>query len=343
MLLLGSEDPALPPFIPLSLKSLTLSWEHIDVQPLMLPGRLSSMIKSSGAKLHTLELYLAKLGDEITARGVRSLLQTCAPTLTHVDLDIESPVLASMEVVAEGLARCEHLTGLTTPMSTFATPLGNISAGLLVLRLNNKPGGRQDCSDFALWGLMARGDLPLLSWLSLDCDGWRWGPDVRTAMVAAFEGVAGTLKKLWFNQTDFCVSVDGVGADSAVRQLGEAIGKLRRLEALNLNVGKQGRQYHRIAQGMGNGACPALRSLTIDIDSGAAWMSCQPSIIRPTLQNLQVFFGTAAGSEPLFTASALMSLGFRGSVTMWRVPKEGGQRDEIRELLKLPPWRVQFR
>jgi hypothetical protein len=199
------------------------------------------MIKSSGAKLHTLELYLAKLGDEVTARGVRSLLQACAPTLTDVDLGVESP--ASMEVVAEGLARCEHLTGLTTPMSTFAIPPGNISAGLLILRLNNKPGGRQDCSDFTLWGLMARGDLPLLSRLDLDCDGWRWGPDVGPAMVAAFGGVAGTLKKLWFNQTDFCVSVDGVGADSAVRQLGEAIGKLHWLENLFLNVGKPGSQY----------------------------------------------------------------------------------------------------
>jgi hypothetical protein len=336
------EDPEFPDFMPPSLESLTLLSHEIDYEPLLLPGRLSSMIESSGAKLRTLELNLFNLDDEVTAQGLRSLLQACAPTLTHVDLHVESPILASMEVVAGGLASCERLRRVAAPMSTFATPPGIVTAGLVQLLLQWHPGGRQESSDFALWGLMARGDLPSLSWLSLSCEGWRWGADVGPAMAAAFEGVAGTLTDLSFQQADFCGAVDGVDEDGALRQLGEAIGKLRRLETVNLHVGKQGRQYHQIAQAMAEGACPALRSLECGIDSGAAWMSYQPGIVRPSLQHLDVTFGTAAGFwEPRDLAGALTSVGFQGSVVI-HLPKKGGQWDEVRELLKSPKWRVKL-
>jgi hypothetical protein len=76
-------DIALPPFIPPSLTALTLS--TYCMEPRLLLGCLPPMIKSSGAGLRDLQLFLEAMSD-VTARGVRSLLEACAPTLIKVGL-----------------------------------------------------------------------------------------------------------------------------------------------------------------------------------------------------------------------------------------------------------------
>jgi hypothetical protein len=176
---------------------------------------------------------------------------------------------------------------------------------------------------------MARRGFPALISVRLDSEGWTWGPEVGPAMVAAFEGVAGTLKALAIRH-----KIIG-GGDGVLRQLGEAIGKLRLLEDLELDVGGQGLKYYHVAQGMGEGACPAIRSLSCAIESGAGWLACRPSIIQPSVQNLYVTFGGVPGPEPLALAGALALLDFRGSVVMKNVFQVGGgQRERVRELLK---------
>jgi hypothetical protein len=161
-------------------------------------------------------------------------------------------------------------------------------------------------------------------------------------MVAAFGGVAGTLKDLTLIQGDFEKVVDGGEAEGVLQQLGEATGKLRRLETLHLDIERQGLAYHRVAQGMAKGACPVLQSLTCTIKSGAAWLGARPSIILPSVQALHMTFDSTAGAEPLALAGALTVLDYRGSVVLKNVSEEGEQWDRIRDILKPRLSRLSF-
>jgi hypothetical protein len=336
----GCEDTSLPPFIPPSLEALSLHCPAIK-EPARLMGCLPLTVESSGAKLRRLELVVESLGEAHTARGVRGLLQACASTLKEVTLIAFATIESAVEVV-EGLASCQHLERLTAPISTFGLlpPGGGISLPRMHhLELAFAPADGDAglrLSSLALWGLMARGGLPALSSLTLESERWRWDMELGPAMVAAFEGVAGTLQELTLCQWDFDGAVDGREAEGVMRQLGEAIGKLRRLETLDLSLGHNGVAYHWIAQGMGEGACPALRSLTLVISGGAAWLACRPSIILPSLQDLdvQLMVRNQEGAEPLALACALTTLGYRGPVTIMGVPREGRQHEQIRGILQ---------
>jgi hypothetical protein len=324
---MGGDDEGLHPCIPPSLETLTLNLERCT-RPVLLLGSLPATIESSGAKLRRIELRLYKLDGADTERGVRSLLQACASTLKEVILTVSDTFESSMEV-AEGLASCHHLEYLEAPISTFAVmPPGGSTTfrRLATLRLSYCRGDDDRVlSSLALWGLMARGGLPTLTSLHIDFGRWRWGADLGAAVVAAFEGVAGTLTYLSLIQWDFEDAVDGAEADGVLRQFGEAIGKLRRLENLNLRINRPGLDYHRLAQGMAKGACPALHSLTIFLRSGAAWLGGRPSIILPSVQALAVGFTRSAsdGAEPLALACALTSLGYRGPVNVLNITRPG--------------------
>jgi hypothetical protein len=330
--IIGTETldiPGLPPFIPPSLRKLKLDCE-VCSQPVMLLGCLPPMIESSGAKLRCLQLTLKNLDDEDTACGVRSLLQACASTLTEVTLHVESPFESAPEV-AGGLASCTHLERLTAPISIFAVmPAGSgITFRLVHLELSSSLSEGRALSSLELWGLMSRGGFPSLTSLDMGSQDWNGGP----AMVAAFKGVAGTLKTLKLT----CDKEIDMGK-SMLRQLGEAIGKLRRLETLHLEVGVQGVEFHQIAQGMAVGACPALRSLTFSLRRGGTWLASEPSIILPSVQRLRVYlFADHDGVEAHALACALKIVGYRGHVIMHHVPIEeggaAGARAEIRRLL----------
>jgi hypothetical protein len=288
---------------------------------------------------------------------VQSLLQACASTLTEVTLDfVESiPWLEPAPEVAAVLASCPHLERLKAPLNTLAVlaPCPRATFRRLVhLGLYFCFRDGRALSSVALWGLMAKGGLPNLTSLHMNSTDWKWG----AVMVAAFEGVAGTLKALKLKPDRFEHDEAGVKEDGMLRQLGEAIGKLRRLENLRLYICNRGVEYHRIAQGMPEGACPALRSLTLGIKRGAAWLACQPSIIRPSVQKLRVkFLADEDGAEPLAVACALKIVGYRGYVTMNYIlaaqeqeeeeGEEGGTeelRAEIRRLLTPLPSGLAF-
>jgi hypothetical protein len=341
----GSEDASLPPFIPPSLEALHLD-SRLCAQPELLLGCLPAMIESSGAKVRVLGFNLKDLGDEATARGVRSLIQSCASTVREITLESSSPIDSAVEV-AEGLASCQHLEKVVAPARAFGTmprhARGSITFRLVHLRLSDGPVGGSDMSSLELWGVMARGGFPVLQSLLLQfgnssLEGAELGP----ALVAAFAGVAGTLKALMLRRV-FAgggVPLPRLGDQTAVvTRLGEAIGKLRRLETLKLLLGVGGVGYHRIAQGLGEGPCPALRSLTLLVVDGAAWMGFQPSLILPSVQHLTFLFAmprerAVIWAEPLFVAHALTSLEYRGSVVMPRAAMHQEQRDQIRAILQ---------
>jgi hypothetical protein len=339
---MGIRDAALPAFIPPSLEILGFECRFMGSEPVLLLGCLPPMIESSGAKLRRLELTFEELEGEDAACGLRSLFQACAPALKEVEFcvfnSIEVPPL-----VAEGLASCPHLERLTAPVGTFAMlpPGGGITFRLVHLWLNIDQIEGPVLSDFALWGLMARGGFPCLTSLRLEFFRWVWGGTLDPVIVPAFEGLAGTLKALTLIQEGIKHDGDGAEEDDEMRQLGKAIAKLRRLETLHLSIGIDGVVYHRIAQGMGEGACPALRSLTCFIASGAAWLACQPSIILPSVRALRASVGgVESGAEPLALACALAALGYRGSVVMGSI-WQPELRDQIRALLQ-PRAHVRF-
>jgi hypothetical protein len=250
-------DTVLPPFIPPSLEALSLGCPGSRLLASMPP-----MLVSSGSRLRCLDLVIESLDQEHKARGVRGLLQACASSLKEVDLMTFATIESAAEVV-EDLARCQHLERLTASLSTFAVgpPGGGITLPVMHLDLRSclcdgDLGSR--LSSLALWGLVARGGLPSLESLRLESKGWGWDTELGPAMVAAFEGVAGTLKELTLSQSEFDGAVGGREAEG-VRQgvlwnLGEAIGKLCRLETLDLNLTRQGSAYYWIALGMGEGA-----------------------------------------------------------------------------------------
>jgi hypothetical protein len=283
--------PGLPPFIPTSLETLTLSISGCT-HPVLLLGHLPPMIESSGAKLRCLNLRLDQLDDEETARRVGTILQVCASTLKDVKLEVDLPFESAPEV-AEGLASCPHLERLTAPISTFAVvpPGPSVSFPIVHLRLSCKLGEDDTLSSISgnmLWELTAQGGFPSLTFLHIALCDWNLGAELGPVMVAAFEGVAGTLKTLKLEQEGARGEAAGAEGDDVLWPLSEAISKLRRLETLTLRVEEHGLGYHRIAQGMPEGACPALRSLTFSTQRGAAWLACQPSIILPSVRQLGV-------------------------------------------------------
>jgi hypothetical protein len=337
------DDVILPPFIPPSLEVLKL--ESMFAESVLLLGCLPPMIESSGAKLRRLHLSLGDLGDEGNARGVQSLLQACAPTLKEIAFDSDESILSAVELV-EGLAGCPHLESVSIPLSAFAavSPGGGATIRLAHLCLSVDLSGGRDLSTLALWGLMARGGFPTLTSLTLNTNQWHWGAELGPALLAAFEGVAGTLKTLTltdrsFDKNSYDESDEGgvlPGADAVLMPLGEAIGRLQKLETLELDLGGYGLAYHWIAWGMakGEGACPALRSLTCAVERDAVWLGRRPSIILPSVRALRVNFFCSRGAEPLSLACGLNILGYEGAVIFEDASDEGGQWSQIRELLQ---------
>jgi hypothetical protein len=331
-------DISLPP----SLEVLELTL-HPSRQPVLLGG-LAPMIESSGAKLRRLKLTVDELTDQDAARGVGSLFRACAPTLREASLLVHNP-FESAKAVAEGLAACPQLERVSAPMSTFRVmPLdGSVifHVSHLVLDECDRVFDDEATPDFALWRVMARGGFPSLSSLSLEGGRYKLDGECGPAMAAAFEGVADTLKKLVFYQDLYYDQVpeyvDPVRADATLVRIGEALGKLRRLETLDLNIGRTGLACYRLAQGMGEGACPALRSLTCYVDQGAAWLAARPSVILPSVQDLCVELSgdddDAEHAEMLAMACALTSLGYRGSLVL-RCAYGPEQQEQMLELLE---------
>jgi hypothetical protein len=115
----------------------------------------------------------------------------------------ESSFASAVEVV-EGLASCQHLDRLVTPLSTFAVmPKGpTVIFRLIHLELSFSLTDGTELSTLALWGLMGRGGFPARKSLSLESPGWRWGEKVEPTLSAAFRGVADTLQALTLTRKD---------------------------------------------------------------------------------------------------------------------------------------------
>jgi hypothetical protein len=260
------DDLAWLPFIPSSLKALRLLGNDLLITRTLLPA-LPGMLRASGAGLERLELELSMYflldhrGD-----GPACLIQTlrcCSPTLKAFRLgpdDADAPdedpdapdgdegVSVRWAAVLAGVSACRELEVLVLPLIDVEAlfPPGTAFGRLTHLEIGDcDQSDTPDAGVMGLWELMASGGLPALAKLNVRLHGWWEAEEVKTRVAPAFEAVAGTLM-------DLILQMKPRGSDKKETsyELGVAIGKLRRLKDLTLNLSTDGRDYHAAAQGM---------------------------------------------------------------------------------------------
>jgi hypothetical protein len=327
-------DPP-PLLVPPTLEVLTLNADMDEDAPSPFFGRLGTVIKNSGARLRKVEIENSgALKQPGTRSSLRTFLFECSSRLKTLHLDNGYDLQSAPEVV-EGLAGCEGLEAVEARCNLFAVmpPGPCVLRSLVDLSILGDwcmDEDRRGLSSLGLWGLMARNGLPVLACLRFDCrGGWKWGmeeggAELGSQLVAAFEGVAGTLKSLTLRTPKDASAVQ-------LRGLGRALGKLHHLEDLDLDVAESGQGYHWLAEGMAIGACPRLVSLTYRLDRDAEWVSARPSIVLPSVRRLTVDVGPKEG---LALACGLLALGYSGGVCMPQLATPTVERGFVLKLLR---------
>jgi hypothetical protein len=235
---------ALPNFIPSSLKTLEL---HMDRDPGALLRGLPSMLQASGASLEEIVLgYMGEWDAECDA-ALGQVLQACSSTLRTLKLySIESP----QDMLPGLLSCCDTLEVLRCPWHVFSALPATCPTfpRLKVLLLKGWPDkGGVDLGSPA-WDIVADGRLPALATLDIrepDKILWEQG-EAGGRWACALEAVGGTLRRL-----TLAAAWGGPDLPAGARyELGVAIGKLRRLRYLHLNIFRDGRDYMAVGRGV---------------------------------------------------------------------------------------------
>jgi hypothetical protein len=248
-------------------------------EQIALPG----MLGASGAGLERLEMLLSPWF--MSAGGglvlVAQALRCCSPTLRSLLLTTWDNCPIGRAKIAEGVedyddrvellckqwaavlaavSACRELQMLVLPRITVEPlfPPGTAFGRLTHLEIcDDEREHPPDAGVMGLWELMASGGLPALAKLSVRLEG-RWGgiEEVRTRVAPALEAVAGTLTHLHLGKWVRDAWLGGK-LETAFK-VGMAVGKLRRLKDLALDLFRDGRAYHAVAQGLtvGGGARP---------------------------------------------------------------------------------------
>jgi hypothetical protein len=293
-----------PPFIPASLKTL-----RIDVHPAAtletLLRELPLMLQGSEARLE--EFYL-HFGDDWSraivpaevGAALAGVLQACSSTLKILRLR------------KEGKCPWDVFSALPTTCPTFP----RLAEVLTVL-----PGGAIDMASPA-WDVMASGRLPALATFKIDSDGelswlpvdeWEGGEGrlaraFRKRLARAFEAVGGSLKRLTFLQRR--PSRGHRMPTGAWYELGTAIGKLRNLRYLHVDLFTDGRDLRDVGQGMAaSGGCPQLSEILLHhIESNLDCVAYKPSLIVPSVRDLSIW-GCGTEEEVLLCCCGLVQMG----------------------------------
>jgi hypothetical protein len=273
-----TEDPVpqWPPFIPPSLKALRIGLipdgsPENDSPLRALPG----MLAASGARLERLEVTLPSsfeaIGDGLVY--LAQALRCCSPTLKGFDLctwnvknveglcvpreaedyadQMERLRMHWADLMA-GVSACRELQVLVLPRIEVEPlfPRGTAFGRLTHLEISDFQREHPPAAGVVgLWELVASGGLPALAKLKTICQGtWGGVGEVRTRVAPALEAAAGTLTHLHLEKGlrgDWVNHEEDVGYE-----LGVAVGKLRRLKDLALDLSEGGRAYHAFAQGL---------------------------------------------------------------------------------------------
>jgi hypothetical protein len=259
----GSRAPIIPPFIPPSLKALSL-----DVRPEEALGsllrELPSMLQASGASLDEIKVARVMRPSAESGAAFARVLRLCSTTLKIVSLAPDewkgalNPAFTS-EVALGLVSCCDRLERLCVPWEVFCSLPPTCPTFTRITHLSLKYyHGAMDLTS-RVWGLMARGLLPALADLHLAApSGVSLGGEGGGGLPRALEGVAGTLRRLTIHSQGY----QRDPSDAVCYELGVAIGKLQRLTYLSLEVAEDGRFYHFMGRGLAaSGGCPPLFEL----------------------------------------------------------------------------------
>jgi hypothetical protein len=317
----GALENRPPAFISPSLKVLCLD---IDVSATLeaLLREVPSMLQASGASLEVIEIAALALADEQLSddafAALARVLRACSSTMKDMKLMADATVW-SPELVAGLTSCCDTLEVLSCRTDLFTSlPAACSFPRLTELRLMGKEEKEVDVVPRVL-DLMANGRLPALAALHIRLDseylarslleeGARGGGG---RLGRAFEAVAGTLRRLtiMFSRGDPL-------PDAASYELGAAIGKLRRLRYLELDMFPDARGYRAVAGALvASGGCPELFKLHLmGMKKNLLWLAREPSLILPSVRNLRI---TAAcpvaetDEEALLLCCGLVEAGYQ--------------------------------
>jgi hypothetical protein len=325
-----------PPFIPPSLKSLRIRIDGECSATESLLQAFPGMLGASGAMLERLEVSIPSdfeaIGDGLVY--LAQALRSCSTTLRDLRLGtwdcepLQAPwsqgyasqverLRVHWTDVLAGVSACRELQVLAL-LRIKVEPLfppGTAFGRLIHLEIWNHEGRHSpNAGMMGLWELLASGGLPALAKLSLAGD-WECVEEVRTRVVPAFEAVAGTLTHLFLGKS---AGQENDELDIGY-ELGLAVGKLRRLKDLALDLSDDGRAYDAVARGLaasgGDHALPLL------------WRVILPSRVRFNsdllasllLQSVRVFRSHHEDSQAaLPMACALRRVGYKHTwLTRW--------------------------
>jgi hypothetical protein len=267
-----------PPFIPASLKSLTLSGKHGLGPLLALLQVLPSMLRESSASLEEISLRGVQ---ELSAEGagaVAEVLRTCSSSLKGFTWYVSGLHSLSDDCaaqVASGLASCRgRLEHLEVPLSVFRRLPATCTSFPHLNQLNLYCGGDEPTAfGSPVWDRLTAELLPVLADLSISGPGLCWGdePDGRGEyrLIRALTAVAPTLRRLTISDVGYKAPDP---PESVCRQLASAIGKMRRLRFLSLCLGDNGQTFQDAAPRPEE--CPELFELhldSLDQDADRLW------------------------------------------------------------------------
>jgi hypothetical protein len=312
-----------PPFIPPSLKSLDLLIPSVHLLESLL-RQLSSLLSAGGARLEAVKIDREEDPFAEWDTALARVLHTCRFSLKTLELrdKMQRLNVAYVPQLLPGLTSCcATLEVLDCPWPLFSalrTATCPTFPRLTTLNLE----GTHEAVDLTspVWDIMADGRLPALASLKVRFfQGVAWGQgegggDGNDRLSRAFEAVAGTLRRLSLRvgRGDEAETVlVGVPAGAATH-LGLAIGKLRRLRYLNLELLRDGLEYRDLARGIAaSGGCPELFELRIDfIEGHFGEFLDKPCLVVPSLRNLKIFTHSAE-DEALLLCCGLVHMGYR--------------------------------
>jgi hypothetical protein len=327
-------------FLPRALRSLTILLLETGSAGLL--DALPEALRAGGVKLESFDLTMTHAAPGLGESGVVVLLRYCWQTLRSVRLDCSArpPRGEAENGLLATLLRCPRLQALQAPIEIFLhppKPSPSPSPSRAFLRLTDLEvtadsfvlGGE------GLWCFMAQCAFPALKALRLSSYRRSWpvgegrGEGVRLQVVPAFEAVADTLQTLQISVFDECELPRDV-----LLQLGSAIGRLRRLHTLGLRLSESGGDYHTLARGMDDGACPLLSSVEIRVSRDAACLARRPSLIRPSVEVVMFTMPLDVG-EVLLLCCGLLELRYR-RVCIFELrtePGRGPMQEEIKSVI----------
>jgi hypothetical protein len=322
-----SPGPGCLPLVPPSLKTLDLCISCSVARPESLMRELPSMLQASGASL---EVFGIDTSTKLSAEDgavLAQVLRALSPTLKTVKLEEAKAYSACTRELLPGLMSCcDTLKVPHCPWAVFSALPATCPSFPCLIELQIEGDDREviDLRSPA-WDIMANGRLPALTSLAVNAfyalsltglEGER-ASEGGGRLANAFEGVAGTLRRLSL------FSADGLKYDNkpaGCYELGVAIGKLRHLRDLYLELLREGPECHAVGRGMAaSGGCPELFRVQVDGFCATHWLTYEPSLIVPSVRDLSVYGISDIGIDEddlLLLCCGLVQMGYKDFVRM---------------------------